>query len=129
MIKNIMAEIGAFFSYLSPGFIPATLGTGLNIFKNKLSLRESIIAILSTGILLYSCGNTILKTIDEDLQAFAFVILGYCSTVVLDFVLDNAWYVALDFIKLQFSKHGIELHFKSEKNHEIPKKPCTPNVV
>ena len=117
MIKNAVIEIAELLSFLPQGAFPTAIGTGLKIAKERLSRREVWIAMLSSCIMLYACGNTVLK-LPQDFQAIAFIMLGFFSTGVLDFILDNSQDILLGVVKNKMKNMGIEVNDKKNKKDD-----------
>ena len=111
MIKNAIVEIGELLSFLPQGTFPMAIGVGFKIVRHRLSRREALAAILSSCIMLYACGNTILK-LPQDAQAIAFIMLGFFSTGLLDFILDNSQDILLGLVKNKMKHIGVEINVK-----------------
>lgn len=129
MIKELLAEVqAAILGWLHPGFVPITLGSAYRIYRTHPTKKEAIDIIISSWMILYLFGDTVLK-IPTDIQVFIYFLMGVASAGIVNTIVDNADDLGMTLLKKYLGKQGLEIHEKAPKSTEEVKKPCEPNVV
>ena len=112
MIKTLLAEIqAAILGWLHPGFIPISLGAAYKIYRTHPTRQEAVDIIISSWMILYCFGNTVLKA-PEGLQIATFVLMGLASTGLMHWLADIADDLALNRLKSFLAQYGIEINVK-----------------
>lgn len=129
MIKEFLAEVqAAILGWIHPGVIPMSLGSAYRIYRTHPTRKEAVDTIISSWVILYLFGDTVLK-IPTDFQVPVFFLMGIASAGIIHTIADNADDLGMTLLKKYLGKQGLEIHEKAPKPIEENKKSCEPDVV
>ena len=114
-IQAALAEIqAAILGLLHPGFIPITLGAAYKIYRTHPTRQEAVDIIISSWMILYCFGDTVLELSHGQLMVF--VMMGLGSTGLMHWMADNAEDFSLRFLlsklKSLLVHFGVEINVK-----------------